>query len=305
MDKNISEEMTVMFVDVAGSVELYSNLGDFKAHNRIKHFMRSMTMLIEHYQGKVVETIGDEIMCMFNITNNALDAACAIQENTRSGKLALDVRIGLHAGVTGVEKGRLFGDTVNVSARVVALSKAGQIMLSQHAYQWLSDVNKSRVRYFNEVYIKGKRTPYTIYEAVWDQKGRTVMSHSGVTSLFDRRLHVNQLSLRYSDVDIELTEGDELLLGRGNLCGLRVESDAASRIHATLKCQDGKLVLIDRSTNGTFVKTNPGKRSTDNFMFYLHHKMWMTTCDGVICLGSPVTDKSDSMIHFKCSYKQN
>jgi len=302
MIERVSKEMTVLFADVAGSVELYSALGDLKAHSRIVHFLQSTTALIEHHQGRVVETIGDEIMCAFNNTDSALAAACAIQESTRSEReLALDVRVGFHSGLTGVENGHPFGDTVNVAARVVALAKAGQIMFTDHAYQQLSNANKFRTRYFSEVYIKGKRTPYIIHQALWGQEDGTIMFQRNVAKPVERRYQVSQFYLRYRDTEAALSEGIELLLGRGEQCGLRVDSEATSRIHATARCQGGKLVLTDRSSNGTFVKTLSGNRSSDDSELFFHHDEWITTCNGVISLGKSITNHNNSLIYFRCS----
>jgi len=302
MGDSTSKEMTILFADVAGSVELYSSLGDLKAHSLIVHFLQSMTALVERYQGRVIETIGDEIMCAFNNTDSALDAACAIQEIMRSEQeVALDVRVGFHSGLTSMKNGHPFGDTVNIAARVVALARAGQIMLTDYTCQRLSEANKSRTRYFNEVYIKGKRTPYIIHQALWDQEDGTMMMQCNVTKPVQRQPQANRYYLRYRDTEAKLTEGTELLLGRGKQCGLRVDSEAASRIHATVKCQGGKLVLTDRSTNGTFVRTISEKHSTEDTELFFHHDEWMTTSDGVISLGIPISNHDDSLIYFGCS----
>lgn len=306
MNNSVSKEMTILFADVAGSVELYSALGDMKAHDLIAHSLLSMTTIVERNEGKVVEEIGDEIMCLFNDANRALNAACTIQkkiqENIRSGQeLILNFRVGLHSGLTNIENGHPFGDTVNVAARVVALAKASEILLTDNVYQLLSSMNKSRSHYFSQVYFKGKHTPYIIYQTFKDQTHETVMYQRKVTKPVERRRSVTQLHLQYNDTETNLTEGVELLLGRGEQCRLRVISEAASRIHATIKCQDGKLILTDRSSNGTFVKTMLGKRSSDNTELFFHHNEWMTTCNGVISLGSPITDNNTDIIYFRCS----
>ena len=294
--------MTILFADVAGSVELYSAVGDIKAHDHIAHSLLSMTTIVERNEGKVVEEIGDEIMCIFNDADCALNAARAIQKDIRSGQeLILNVRVGLHSGLTNIENGLPFGDTVNVAARVVALAKAREIMLTGNVYQLLSSMNKSRSRYFSQVYFKGKRTPYLIFQAFDDQTHGTVINQRKVTMPVERRRSVTQLHLQYNDTETNLTEGVELLLGRGEQCRLRVNSESASRIHATIKCQDGKFILTDRSTNGTFVKTMLGKRSSDNTELFFHHNEWITTCDGVISLGNPITAHNTDIIHFRCS----
>ena len=299
MGEDASTEMTVLFADVAGSVELYTALGDVQAHRCIVHYLQRMTACIERNQGRVVETIGDEIMCAFGDPDCALRAACEIQESLQSDrKWDLDVRVGLHSGTTSVANGRPFGDTVNVAARVVEQAKAGQIMLTEQARRSLSDSGRSRTRFFRDVYIKGKRTPYTIHQALWDLDDHTLMVDSDIAKPVERRQPVYLLSLRYRDAETTLEEGAELLLGRGEQCGLRINSETASRIHAVIKCHSGRLFLIDRSTNGTFVKTVSGKRSSDNLELFFHHDEWTASCNGVLSLGQPVTSKNPDLVHF-------
>ena len=302
MGENTSTQMTVLFADVAGSVELYTALGDVQAHGRIVHYLKSMTACIERHQGRVVETIGDEIMCAFLDADCALRAACEIQECLhRERKRDLHVRVGLHSGVTSVANGRPFGDTVNVAARVVEQAKAGQIMLTDQTCCSLSEVGRSRTRFFRNVYIKGKRTPYTIHQALWDLDDHTLMVDSDIVKPVERRQQVHLLSLRYRDAETRLEEGTELLLGRGEQCGLRINSDTASRIHAIMKCRAGKLILTDRSTNGTFIKTVSGKRSSDNLELFFHHDEWTTSCSGVLSLGQPVSRQNPDLVHFSFS----
>ena len=302
MGENTSREMTVLFADVAGSVELYTALGDVQAHQRIVHYLESMSAAIERHQGRVVETIGDEIMCAFTDPEHALGAACEIQESLhRDRKWGLDVRVGLHCGVTSLVNGHPFGDTVNVAARVVALAKAGQIMLTDQVYRSLSQAGKSLTRFFRDVYIKGKRTPYTIHQALWDLDDHTLTVDCSVARPVERRRPVYRLSLRYREAETLLEEGSELLLGRAEQCGLRINSETASRIHAILKCHGGRLILSDRSTNGTFVKTLTGNRSSDNLELFFHHDEWSTNCSGVLSLGKPVSSRNPDLVHFSCS----
>jgi class 3 adenylate cyclase len=301
MGQNAPTEMTVLFADVAGSVELYAALGDVQAHQRILHYLRSMSGCIERHQGRVVETIGDEIMCAFPDPNHALTAACDIQESLRRDtQSGLNVRVGLHSGPTRMANGHPFGDTVNVAARVVALAKAGQIMLTDHAYQRLSEAGKSRTRFFREVHIKGKRKPYTIYQALWDLDDYTLTVMCQAVKPVERRQPVHRLSLRYRDFETTLEAGSELLIGRGEQCGLRVNSETASRIHAILKCHGGRIIITDRSTNGTYIRTMAGKRATDNLDFFFHHDEWSTTCGGVLSLGQPVSSQNPDLVQFHC-----
>jgi adenylate cyclase len=195
-------------------------------------------------------------MCAFGEADHALAAACTIQESLRQdGQWALNVRAGMHSGQTSAENHHPFGNTVNVSARVVGLAKAGQIMLADHTYKRLNDANKDRTRRFTRVYIKGKGEPYTIHQALWAQADGTVTVTvtSSISQYIEQRRSANCAKLRYRENQIDLTEGAEFPIGRGMQCHCRVVSTTASRIHATVKCREGKLLLADSSTNGTFI----------------------------------------------------
>lgn len=295
-------EMTILFADVAGSVELYADYGDIEAHRRIVEFLRFSTSLIDLNQGRVIEIIGDEIMCAFSEADDAFAAACAIQDTLRETRdQTVYVRVGFHSGLTGVEEGHPFGDTVNVAARVVGLAKAGQIMLTDQAHQRLSPGNRIRTRVFNQVYIKGKCIPYTVHQAFWETNNETAMMECATETPVDRRRASASLHLHYNGKEAILTQGVELLIGRGEQCGVRIQSEFASRIHATIKLLSGKLVLTDRSTNGTYVRTQSGKRSFDNAEIFLKHEEFSATCGGVISLGTPISDQHVHLIHFSCS----
>ena len=295
------KEMTVLFADVAGSVELYSALGDVKAHNRVLRCLERMTLLVEKNRGWVADTIGDEIMCAVEKPGCALQAAREIQVALQNDyHHELDVRIGIHSGPTCMDNDQLFGDTVNIAARVVAFAKAGQIMLSGHTCKRLSDKDRAMTNHFSNVSIKGKRDPYVIHQAILDHRDVTRMVHHSDTQPAERRRRKNNVTLRYADAETIIPEGKEFLLGRGVQCGLKINSNAASRIHVALEFYSGKLTITDRSTNGTFIRTKTGKRESDNKEHFIHHGSWTTTSSGVLSLGQPIKSQGDKLIHFSC-----
>lgn len=305
MAENHAIEMTILLADVAGSVQLYDTLGDERAHDNIVQCLQFMAAVVEQNNGRVVEIIGDEIMCAFKDPNPAINAACTIQEGLGTDQQSiLGVRIGLHAGITGMENGHPFGDTVNIAARMVGLAKTGQAIMTKQVYERLSADNKTRSRYFDQVYVKGKRQPYSIYEAIWDQNESTIsITRKFVSNVQERRRPIKSLRLVYQTTEKVLTEANaELLLGRGKQCGLQVDSKAASRVHATINFQGGKIIFLDRSTNGTYIRIQTGKRITDGLDLFFHHEEWRTQSNGVISLGEPVTDQNENLIDFKCIY---
>ncbi len=296
-----NRDMTIMFADVAGSVELHERLGDIKAHQCIVDFLTAVSVQINLYNGKVTEIIGDEAMCSFDSADDAFVAAVAIQRTVSANTAnRLGVRIGMHCGMTGIDSGHPYGDTVNVAARTAALAKSGQIMLTQDIYAQLSADNKIDTRQFCQTHFKGKFRPTQIHEGIWNHSDGTVVSASLFTPPSDRRRRPVSLRVRCNQTELEMLNGSpELLVGRGDVCGLRIESDRASRIHATLKFQGGCLVLSDRSTNGTHVLTGNGNRASDNQDRYLHHEEHTLVSNCVISLGSPVAEQSPLLVYVR------
>ena len=292
--------MTVMFADVAGSVQLYDQLGDIEAHNIVLNCLNTMSDIIGRFQGRVIETIGDEIMCAFPNADYAMAAACMVQESLHVKNTPVNVRIGFHAGPTAVENGHPFGDTVNVAARVVALAKAGQILMSHQTYAQLSAANQNRTRHFHRLLLKGKQEPTDIYEIIWDEVDST-KSYSDSALPPAKRVAVSSVRIQYGHQELLLNQTNHTItMGRSDQCHLVIESQLASRLHATITWQPGNVLFTDQSTNGTFIRTREGKRAQDALDLFLHRENWVMQSGGIISLGEPINNNSSHLISFEC-----
>ena len=118
------------------------------------------------------------------------------------------------------------------------------------------------------------------------------MDISRVRSLFSKEV---QLYLTYHNTIKEMHPGsDDFIMGRSRQCGIIVNSDLASRQHARIVYRKGKYVLIDQSTNGTFVKTQGGKE------VYVQMEELPLSGSGFISLGKSVTVDNEHIIYFSC-----
>jgi hypothetical protein len=293
--------MTIMFADVAGSVELYESLGDVNAHQIVTDCLETMTELVMRHHGKVIETIGDEVMAAFAKPDFAFTAACEIQDNVQANlHLPLSVRIGFHSGPTVVDRGHPFGDTVHVAARMAAIAKAGQVLISQQTFLKLSADNRRRTRHFNRIILKGKSAPTEIHEVIWDDVDST-KSYTHLTKHRYERQTVTGVRLTYHNKDVDVTEYNATItIGRADQCTFVVDSELASRLHATFTYQQGKVILADQSTNGTFIRSRASKASGDLLNLFIHHEQWIMQGSGVISLGEPMGTDPSKLIHFSC-----
>ena len=295
------KELTVLFADVADSVALHDALGDLAAHEMIVACLKRMSDIIVQHQGIVVDTIGDEIMCAFDSAEAAFHAACSIQSVLQTSlQHQLSVRIGFNHALTNVDQGRPFGDTVNVAARIVATAKAGQILLSENTFNNLSDTCKSQTRHFNNILLKGKQSTTDLYEVIWDRDDST-MQFNRVDELTYKRVSVSHVKIKYlSKTKHIMLNNNRIQLGRGDMCEMQIYTDVVSRLHSTIKTVSGKIILVDQSTNGTFLRNINSDSNGKDEDIYLHHDEWIMSGTGVISLGEPVDSNKKHLIHFHC-----
>jgi adenylate cyclase len=250
---------TVLFADVSGSTKLYEIAGDAVALEAITSCLAAARSAAEAAGGRVVKTIGDEVMCLFPGPDAAAGAAAEMQG--RVGTLPevagtkLGMHIGLHHGPVLQRDNDVFGDTVNIAARLVSQAKKGEIITSTETAALLGPMFRSMVRELHAITVKGKAEEVGLAELVW--------KHDADATVFARprarpREPKGALRLRYRDVEVmRRRDGDSVSVGRDVANGLVVEDDMASRQHCTIERRQDVFVLKDHSTNGTFV-TNEG-----------------------------------------------
>lgn len=296
-----SNEMTILFADVSGSVALHERLGDQEAHRVIVYCLRTMSQAVDRCNGKVVEIIGDEIMSLFHSAEEAFHAAQAIQMDLNSDE-APGIRVGFHTGSAAFDKGHPFGDTVNVAARLASLARAGQIVISSDSQQRLTEESRAETRFFDRIQIKGKATPFELYEVLWgDHEVQTTFISPATSIPRAHEQHASELTLNFSGTDYHLTERDlEISIGRTPDCRIQVHSVTVSRSHLTIKFQRGKILLQDHSTNGTYVRISPETGESAGQDIYLHRDEWLMSGSGLLGLGEPIVQNNPFLVHFRC-----
>src|SRR4030067_2380229 len=135
-----------MFADISGSTRLFETLGDATARIKVAECLDVLTDVVKRHNGIVIKTIGDEIMCTFPTADEAAKSACemheVLQEDVTEGMsdttTTLAIRVGMHFGPAILEGGDVYGDAVNVAARMAAQDKGGQIITTQSTVELLA-----------------------------------------------------------------------------------------------------------------------------------------------------------------------
>ncbi len=244
----------VLFADVSGSTKLYETVGDATAHAAIDLCVKLFSALTTQHGGRVVKTIGDEVMSLFPDAASAGTAARDIQLSIHDmapvDKVRLGVRIGLHYGPVLERDGDVFGDTVNLAARLTEMASRGQIITSMETADRFAPIQKMDCRKLYAIPVKGKEEEVGICEMMWtdtDDATQVVAQHA-TTDAGD------SLRLVYRTRVINLgAERRSVVLGRDATADLVVADRMASRAHCEIEQRQDKFVLSDRSANGTYV----------------------------------------------------
>ena len=248
-----TSDLAVLFADVSGSTKLYESLGDKEALATIGRCVALMSSVCAGHGGRVVKTIGDEVMAVFASADKAAEAAAEMQsrisEHTPVGGSRLAIRVGFHVGPAIEVAGDVFGDSVNVASRMAALAKREQIILSSHTVSALAPWLRARVREVDTLSVKGKTQDIGIFELIWQD------SDADLTAVATRWKPLPaRIVLRHGATERILDESaTTITLGRDAQSDIVIGDRKASRLHARVERRRDKFVIVDQSSNGTYV----------------------------------------------------
>jgi len=294
--KSSGRSVAVLFADVAGSTRLYDAFGDTQAKLLVDECIDVMRSAVERAQGYVVKTIGDEVMAVMPDAGKAWAAAVDIQFKmaelpTVDGRQRA-VRIGFHSGFVIEVAGDVFGDTVNLAARMTALAKGGQIMTTCATVLLLPKLLRAATRKIAALTIKGKEEDVAVCEVIWQASDELTMAVA--PDEFQQRMV--QLTLTYQGNSILMNQlCPRTVMGRDLSCSLVVSDKMASRQHACIELRQEKFFLVDQSTNGTFVLPDGDAE------FVLRREEMVLQGSGRLAFGRSVESAQDEAVAYSLS----
>lgn len=153
----------------------------------ITAYREVMGTLIKQHHGRVVDSPGDNILAEFSSIVDAVQSAVAIQKELKvrnaelPDKRKMEFRIGINLGDVIVEDGRLYGDGVNITARLEGLADPGGICISRTAYDQIEDKLPLGYEYLGEKTVKNIVKPVRAYKVLLEPEraaGRTEKKES-------------------------------------------------------------------------------------------------------------------------------
>ncbi len=167
-----SKKMVVLFADICGSTALYDQLGNETALNVITCTLNILIQEVANHNGTLIKTIGDEIMCTFPsvsaATRAARDMQFAVDTMRPGGKHPIHIRVGFHYGDIIHKANDVFGDTVNIAARVAEITRARQIMTTQAVIDALPSGLADKARPVTRAALRGKQDALHLFQILWE-----------------------------------------------------------------------------------------------------------------------------------------
>ncbi len=298
MGKDI--ELAILFADVVGSTKLYEQMGDLKARDMVAACIDIMRTATDAHSGTVIKTMGDEVMSTFPTPDDALNAAAQMQHAISTHpELTVDgspvaIRIGCHFGPVVLENRDVFGSAVHTANRMTSQAKAGQIMTTTTMVEKLSPEWRASVRQIDVAQLKGRSSEVALFEVLWQTEDVTSMLPAIAMQSRDSK-KVARLRLRFQGQEVVLDEGrTQITIGRAEDNDIVIKGNLISRLHARIEVNRGKFVLIDQSTNGTFVQSTDGEEA------FVRRDSMQLKSEGYIGLGKAPESTSPQSIRFTC-----
>jgi len=254
-------EVAILFADVVGSTQLYDKFGDTKASETVAVCLDAMKDATMQFDGTVIKTIGDEVMSTFPSVDQAMRAAVMMQsritsDSRREDTIPVSIRIGCHYGPVVQEQNDIFGAAVHTANRMTSQAKAKQIVISGETVSLMSPELKKQTRQIDVATVRGRLDEVALYELLWNPEEATSM----LPTIEWENRKASRLTLSFRDQTVELDDKRKsVTLGRADDNDLVIKGNLISRIHAKIEMRRGKFVLIDQSTNGTFIENVQGE----------------------------------------------
>lgn len=288
--------MTVLLAHVSGSVRLFEQLAEAEATQAMARCLRQMTECVDRRRGRTVQITGAELLAVFAASDDACQAAVAMQE--RIGGLApladnlkLAIRVGLHRGLLAESDPTPSSATVLSTARIAGLATREQILVSSALLEALPGQALDNALFLPVAgTVNEGEAALQLFEINWRWPDEDAAAPAPVPP----RSGAGRFCVRYHGQAFHL-DGDHpvLTLGRDPANALLVEERKASRRHGKIERRAAGYFYVDASSNGSFIRFAGQTESL------LRHDEILLHGSGRICFGKSGNDPSADCLEFE------
>jgi class 3 adenylate cyclase len=263
VDEHPRPPIAVLFADISGSVGIYASKGDTVAFKLNDSCLRIIEGEVSKNSGREIKRAGDAVLAVFDSPADAVRAATGmvIATDDPAGvfcKEGVLVRVGISYGTVVESEGDVYGDQVNIAARLTSLAGPGEILLTDAVYNALSREMQEPARLINQIALRGRTVTVPVYRYRWMLEEDATMMNAGPAAAPAKAPRPVLSVMRGTETFEVEPSRPKLRIGRKQDNELVIDHDVVSRHHAEIALRGDKFVLTDRSMNGTKVSVENG-----------------------------------------------
>jgi len=286
----------VLFADVSRSMQLHELLGESAARAVIDMLLGLAAAAVRRNGGRVVKTIGDEVLALLPDADAAAHAACELLHTVAAcapqGGIKPGMHVGFHAGAVIERAGDIFGDAVNIASRLTAYAKSGQILTTTASAGAISPLVRRSMRKLGALDIRGKRDEMQVEEIAWHvsagEDTTITKSMLSMAPVAGSRLVLSLGGRQW----VAGPDAKRFVIGRDPCADIVVRSGQASRNHGVIEYRNGAFFYTDTSLNGSFINFGATGESL------VRRSEVALSGQGTMCFGHAFSADSDPL-HFQ------
>ena len=182
---------------------------------------------------------------------------------------------------------------MHTANRMTSQAKAKQIVISGATVEKMSPDWQKQTRQIDVATVRGRVDEVALFELIWQPEEATSMLPT--IDWQDKSRKATRITLSFRDQSIQVDDKRKgINMGRAEENDLVIKGNLISRMHARIEMRRGKFILIDQSTNGTFLEDEQGRES------FVRRDNTELKGEGVIGLGKAASPGSSLAIHYVC-----
>lgn len=293
--------LSVLAAGISGSARLHERLGSAEASRAVDRCIKRIERSVDAFGGRIVQNGGDELLVVFDTADAAIHSAIEMQQ--RVGDLPpvsgvkMAIRVGISCGEPDQSSLSVDEDSATEAARLAGTAKSGQILTTGKIRELASPPVRALLTDTGSILPNnGGRNEPILDVAIPEPLTAHAVSASESTARKTEGADATAgcLRLRYGQDTILVNERKPLLrMGRDGGCDIVIHDRRASRHHASIERRGNSIVLIDRSTNGTYVTVSGLPEQ------FLKHSECTLQGKGLISFASPSSDPNADFADFE------
>lgn len=290
--------VAILYADVSGSTRLYEKFGDQIARSDIHACLKILSDVAARWDGSVLKTIGDEVMCRFPNPLKAAMAAAEMQQDladaSEAGKFqtgTLRIKIGWHYGPVAFRHGDLVGEAPVTAQQVIKLAKAGEILTSGPSIAGLTPELRANCQPIDFIESEVGLGRVEVFRMQWEETDE--VTTLGTVESQDVTVPRNTLVVEHGGKTIRINDYNPACrIGRGPDNDVIIHGKFASRNHAEIHYRHGNFHYCDLSVNGSVIQFHNGRQVR------LHREEELLQGDGAVGFGGTPDEEPEAVVHF-------